>query len=291
MKYNIGVFILTIFFLALTGPFLYGSEGENKFSSKDIKSKDTKKDTDTEGYEKIVILGTRSGSRSVENSTVPIDVFDSSDLSSAGGGGDMIQSLQALVPSFSSSRAFDGSAFVVPTTMRGGAADQTLVMINGKRRHRSAVLHLFAPPANKGAHGVDIGMIPTIAIKDVEVLRDGAAAQYGSDAISGVINFALKDASEGGSVEMVYGNHFAGEQNWRLSGNVGTKLCRNGFLNLSVDTDNSEHLSRGQQNVEAQALIDQGLKVDESPFNKDGYVQTWGTPGSVWNPFLRQFLL
>ena len=274
MKYDkqLRVFFLATLFLFLTGSMAYGQEepeGESKLSSEEINKED---------YEQIVILGTRSGSRSAETSSVPIDVFDSSDLSSAGGGGDMIQSLQFLVPSFASSVAFDGSAFVTPTTMRGGTADQTLVMINGKRRHRSAVLHLFAPPANKGAHGADIGMIPTIAVKNVEVLRDGAAAQYGSDAIAGVVNFALKDASEGGSVEMTYGNHFEGEQNWRLSGNVGTQLCNNGFLNLSIDTNEAEHLSRGSQNPAAEELANQGLELDPSPFNDDGYVQTWGRP-------------
>ncbi len=239
-----------------------------------------KQDLEDQGssYEQILVLGTRSGTRSAGNSTTPIDVFDSSDISSVGGGGSMIQSLEALIPSFSSGRAFDGSAFVVPTTMRGGTADQTLVMLNGKRRHRSSVLHLFASPANRGAHGADIGMIPIIAIKGIEVLRDGAAAQYGSDAMAGVVNFSLKDASSGGSMEMVYGNHFEGEQNWRLSANMGTKLCDNGFLNLSMDTNSAEHLSRGKQHPDAQALIDQGLPFQGNHFNNDKYAQTWGRP-------------
>lgn len=279
-----GVFLITALVLFFIGFVVHGSEDSNEprlSSSLEEEESSSQRESGktAEGdYEKIVVLGARSGSRSIEASTAPVDLFDSHELSSVGGGGDMIQSLQALIPSFASNRAYDGSAFVVPTTMRGGTADQTLVLINGKRRHRSAVLHLFSPPANKGAHGPDIGMIPTIAVKNVEVLRDGAAAQYGSDAIAGVMNFALKDASRGGSLEMVYGNHFEGEQNWRISGNVGAKLCQNGFLNISVDTDGSEHLSRGEQNPNAQALINQGLEVDPSPFNDDGYVQTWGRP-------------
>lgn len=280
-----GAFLLTVFLLIYLGPspHVQGMEGESRASSQEIESSHQdvkakkKKAKGEEGYEEIVVLGVRSGSRSADTSTAPVDLFDSSDIS-VGGGGDMIQSIGALVPSFSSSLAFDGSAFVIPTTMRGGTSDQTLVMINGKRRHRSSVIHLFAPPANMGSHGVDIGMIPTIAVKNVEILRDGAAAQYGSDAIAGVMNFALKDDSEGGSIEAVYGNHYAGEQNWRLSGNVGTQLCNNGFLNLSMDTNDSEHLSRGRQSIHAQKLIDQGVSVDGSPFNKDGYVQTWGRP-------------
>ena len=207
---------------------------------------ETNSDDSDENYETIVVLGVRSGSRTVENSTVPIDVFDNSDLSSVGGG-DMGETLMSLIPSFGTSMAFDGSTFVKPMTIRGGAADQTLVMVNGKRRHRSSVLHLYSVPANRGAHGADVDMIPAIAVKNVEVLRDGAAAQYGSDAIAGVVNFALKDHSEGGSVEVNYGNHFEGEQNWRLSANVGASICNNGFLNLSIDTNETEHLSRGGQ--------------------------------------------
>ena len=241
-------------------------------------SVDENKNKDNDNYEKIVVLGNRSATRSAQNSTAPIDVFDSNDLSAMAGGGDLVESLKALIPSFSASRAYDGSAFVVPTTMRGGTADQTLIMLNGKRRHRSALIHLFAPPANKGAHAPDIGMIPTISIKDMEVLRDGAAAQYGSDAIAGVINFTLKDASEGGSVETTYGSHYAGEQNWNLSANVGAQLCSTGFLNLSMETNKMEHLSRGGQNPKAAKLVKNGKTLDPSPFNDSNYVQTWGRP-------------
>ena len=286
MSYNKHLFFMFISIISLTlmGMLAHGAEdltNESLLSLDEAEAEesvDESKNKDKDNYEKIVVLGNRSATRSAQNSTAPIDVFDSNDLSAMAGGGDLVESLKALIPSFSASRAYDGSAFVVPTTMRGGTADQTLIMINGKRRHRSALIHLFAPPANKGAHAPDIGMIPTIAIKDMEVLRDGAAAQYGSDAIAGVINFALKDASEGGSVETTYGSHYAGEQNWNLSANMGAQLCSTGFLNLSIETNKMEHLSRGGQNPDAAKLVKNGKTLDPSPFNDSNYVQTWGRP-------------
>ena len=91
----------------------------------------------------------------------------------------------------------DGAAFVRPTSLRGLPPDDILILVNSKRRHRSALISHFGAAMNVGAHAVDVGMIPSIALQRLEVLRDGAAAQYGSDAIAGVMNFILKDASEG----------------------------------------------------------------------------------------------
>ncbi len=157
---------------------------------------------DDEAIEEVVTIGSRNAAkpRSASDSTVPIDVIGGDEFNSVGGTADLTDNLKALVPSYTATPATgDGSAFVRPTSLRGTAPDQTLVLINGKRRHRSALVQFFAPAAGNGAHGVDIGMVPGIAIKNVEVLRDGAAAQYGSDAIAGVINFITKDDAEGGS--------------------------------------------------------------------------------------------
>ena len=113
---------------------------------------------------------------------------------------DLIDVVRTLVPSFNVSRQpiSDGSSFVRPPQMRGLDSDKTLVLVNGKRRHRAALVVL----GGFGSHGPDLATIPSIALKSVEVLRDGAAAQYGSDAIAGVMNFNLKDAAEGGEARI-----------------------------------------------------------------------------------------
>ena len=232
--------------------------------------------------EEIVVVGTRgSKARSVSDAPVPIDIISKEELTAVGGDADAIESLTALVPSFSASpQQADGSAFVRAANLRGMPSDRSLVLVNGKRRHRSALMHTgIAAPDSQGAHAPDIGHIPTMALKNVEVLRDGAAAQYGSDAIAGVINMNLNDADSGKTIAVSYGNHFAGESNWKIAANMGTKMCNDGFLNMTAETNYMEHLSRGEQNQRAQALIDAGVEgVGDDSMNADGYVQTWGRP-------------
>ena len=192
-------------------------------------------ETKVEDVEKIAIIGSRSmKQRSVVDSPVPVDLISADDLNAVGGTADMTDNLKALIPSYTAVPATgDGSAFVRPTSLRGTSSDQTLVLIDGKRRHRSALVQFFAPAAGNGAHAPDVGMIPSIALKRVEVLRDGAASQYGSDAIAGVINFVTKDASEGGAVELQYGQHYEGESSMKLAVNKGLALGEYGFLNLN----------------------------------------------------------
>jgi len=237
---------------------------------------------DEEVYEEIVTVGTRSAKpRSARDSTVPIDVISGDEFNALGGTADITDNIRALVPSFTATPATgDGSAFVRPTSLRGTANDQTLVLINGKRRHRSALVQFLAPAAGNGAHGVDIGMIPGIAVKSVEVLRDGAASQYGSDAIAGVINFNMKDASEGGQVQVQYGEHFDGEESIKVSANAGFAAGDSGFVNVSVEYIDNDALSRGTQRPVAQALIDAGVSGvgDDAPFGDAPFVQTWGRP-------------
>ena len=232
--------------------------------------------------EEVVTIGTRSSKpRSVTDSPVPVDVFSASEFSRTGNSADITDNLKALVPSYTATPATgDGSAFVRPTSLRGMAPDQTLVLINGKRRHRAALVHFFAPAAGNGAHGPDVGMIPGIAIKNVEVLRDGAAAQYGSDAIAGIINFQVKDAAEGGELLVQYGEYYEGEHSVKLAGNIGLPLSEQGFVNLSVEHTDNDPLSRGVQRPDAQALIDAGVAGvgADSPFGDAPLVQTWGRP-------------
>ena len=232
--------------------------------------------------EEVVVMGSRSNkARSATDSPVPVDVFSEAELAAFGNQADITDTLKALVPSYTATPATgDGSAFIRPTSLRGMAPDQSLVLVNGKRRHRSALVQFFAPAAGNGAHGVDVGMIPSVALKNIEVLRDGAAAQYGSDAIAGVINLQLKDASEGGSISVQYGEFFEGEQSTRVSANNGFALGDNGFLNVSFEHTDNDALSRGIQRPVGQGLVDAGVPNvgADSPFGDAPFVQTWGRP-------------
>jgi iron complex outermembrane receptor protein len=232
--------------------------------------------------EEIVTIGTRSSKeRSASDSPVAVDVIGGDEFNAIGGTADLTDNLRAMVPSFTATPATgDGSAFVRPTSLRGMAPDQTLILVNGKRRHRAALVQFFAPAAGNGAHAADIGMIPGIALKRVEVLRDGAAAQYGSDAIAGVINLVTKDASEGGDIQVQYGQHFEGEGSTKVAANVGLPLGENGFINMSLEAMENDALSRGVQRPDAAALIAAGVAGvgADSPFDDSPLVQTWGRP-------------
>ena len=232
--------------------------------------------------EEVLVVGSRSGKpRAATDSPVPIDTFSGAAFGSTGNTADITDNLKSLVPSFTASPATgDGSAFVRPTSLRGMAPDQTLILVNGKRRHRSALVQFFAPAAGNGAHGADIGMIPSIALKRVEVLRDGAAAQYGSDAIAGVINFVINDSNEGGKVEAQYGQFYDNEQSWKIAANAGLPIGDTGFINISAEYWDNEALSRGIQRPDAQALIDAGVTGvgADSPFGDEPLVQSWGRP-------------
>jgi iron complex outermembrane receptor protein len=232
--------------------------------------------------DEILVLGSRSAKpRSVTDSPVPVDIISAEEFNAIGNVADLTDNLKMLVPSYTATPATgDGSAFVRPTSLRGTAPDQVLIMVNGKRRHRSALVQFFAPAAGNGAHGVDVGMLPSIAIKRVEVLRDGAAAQYGSDAIAGVINFEMKDASEGTEVQLQIGQHYAGEESLKVGINTGFAVGQSGFVNLSLERVDNDALSRGVQRPDAQALIDAGVQGvgADAPFGDTPLAQTWGRP-------------
>ena len=242
-----------------------------------------------EAIEEIVITGSRRVKpRSVTDSTVPIDVFSSEDIAALGNTADITDALKTLVPSYTATPATgDGSAFVRATSLRAMSPDQTLVLVNGKRRHRSALVHFFAPVGGNGSHAADVGMIPAIAVKSIEVLRDGAAAQYGSDAIAGVINFQMKDASEGGTVQATYGENYDGAESVNLAANIGLPAGDNGFINLSLEYVDNEAIIRSIQRPDAQAAIDAGVLGigDDAPFGEAPLTQTWGRPETTATRF------
>ncbi|MEC7284518.1 MAG: TonB-dependent receptor plug domain-containing protein, partial [Pseudomonadota bacterium] len=190
-----------------------------------------------EDFEQIAVVGSRAAPRSVADSAVPIDIISDEEFKQQGAT-DMVSMMQTVVPSFNvnDQPINDASTLVRPANLRGMASDHTLVLVNGKRRHRSAVITFLGGGLSDGAQGPDISVIPAAALKQVEVLRDGAAAQYGSDAIAGVINFVLNDASEGGSFEARYGSFYEGDGDMiQMSGNVGLPLSDKGFINLSAE--------------------------------------------------------
>src|SRR6476659_3035866 len=161
----------------------------------------------TTNEQTIVVTGTRTSNRTVANSPVPVDVIGAEQITNSGQT-ETNRILNQLVPSFNFPQPSiaDGSDALRPATLRGLAPDQTLVLINGKRRHVSALLNVNGT-VGRGSAAVDMNLIPGIAISRIEVLRDGAAAQYGSDAIAGVINIRLKNAAHGGRAAVTWGEY------------------------------------------------------------------------------------
>ena len=184
----------------------------------------------------IVVVGTRSIGRRALQAPVPIEVIEREQLSLTGQS-ETGRILQMLVPSFnfSSSSISDGTDALRPATLRGLGPDQTLVLINGKRRHKSALLHINTS-VGRGTSGTDFNAIPSSAIKRIEVLRDAAAAQYGSDAIAGVINIVLKDDVDTGDANFYWGQTYEGDgDTWIGNANYGMKVGEAGFINLTAE--------------------------------------------------------
>lgn len=203
----------------------------------------------------IVVTGTRRTDRTVAQSAVPVDVFDAATLASQAPA-DMNSILRNLIPSFNVGRftTSDGSAFVRPATLRGLPPDEILVLVNGKRRHRSALVQLSGGSLAAGSQGPDLAQIPVIAIERIEVLRDGAAAQYGSDAIAGVINYGLKRNRDGLSMTARYGQTYRGDgESTQIAANLGLPLGE-GFLSVSGEFVDGNQTSRGGQRAGAAAL-------------------------------------
>jgi len=213
-----------------------------------------------DAIEEIITTGTRSKARSVEESPAPIDVL-SGDFFSNQGDTDLSNLIRNIVPSYNVNMQpiSDAATIVRPANLRGLAPDHTLLLINGKRRHRAAVINWLGNGVSNGSQGPDVATIPAIALKQVEILRDGAAAQYGSDAIAGVLNFILKDDSEGGSIEVKYGQYQEGDgDQYSVSGNIGLPLTDAGFANFSFEYGETDATDRSVQRDDAAALIAAG---------------------------------
>ena len=184
----------------------------------------------------VVVTGTRSANRTLGESLSPIDLLSADTLNNSGTP-ELNQALSRLLPSFNFPRPSitDGTDHVRPAQLRGMSPDQVLVLVNGKRRHTSAVVNLNGSQG-RGSAAVDLNAIPFYAIDRIEVLRDGASALYGSDAIAGVINIVLKGGDEGGTVETRYGQMSAGDGELIQAGaDMGVKLNADGWIHLSAE--------------------------------------------------------
>ncbi|OYX05914.1 MAG: TonB-dependent receptor [Caulobacter vibrioides] len=231
--------------------------------------------------ETVVVTGTRRVDRTAFESAAPIDVVSQESLKSIVSD-EIMNKLAATTPSFNVQRlpAADGQAFVRPATLRGLSPDQTLVLVNGKRRHRSAVL------GGRGQQGVDLASIGTSGLERIEVLRDGASAQYGSDAIAGVINIILstKTGFEGYGQ---YGRYYAGDgDKTEIGARYGFALGQGGSLVAALDYAKAEATSRTRQRPDAIAFqaANPNIKVPNP-------VQRWGQPDrEVWRGSLNLVL-
>lgn len=185
--------------------------------------------------DEVVVLGARTA-RTAYDSAVPIDVLSEDELESTGMT-ETSRMIQYLAPSFnhSTSTVSDGTDIVRPSTLRGLNPDQTLVLVNGKRRHNSALVHVNGS-IGRGSAGVDLNAIPASAIERVEILRDGAAAQYGSDAIAGVMNIQLNTGVDTTHLRVQGGQHFEGDgEVIQFSASRGFRVAEEGFVNATFE--------------------------------------------------------
>src|SRR5262245_23589508 len=164
--------------------------------------------TPDEAVDEVVVTGTRVASRTRLDSLAPVDVLSAESLTAGQASTELAEALANSAPSLNFPRPSitDGTDHIRPATLRGLAPDQTLVLVNSKRRHQSALVNVNGS-VGRGSAAVDLNAIPMAAIESVEVLRDGASAQYGSDAIAGVIHLRLREAREGGDTSLTYGKY------------------------------------------------------------------------------------
>ena len=255
---------------------------------------------DFEVAETVVVVGSRSSDeRSVTASAVPVDVL-TADALARQPHANVVEAIRTLAPSFNVNMQpiSDAATIVRPANLRNLAPDHTLILVNRKRRHRAAVITWLGNGIADGSQGPDMSVIPSIAIRQVEMLRDGAAAQYGSDAIAGVVNFELKDARDGGSMQLRTGTYHTGNggdaatcgmgrggdiqhscngiggrgQSYSIAANTGLGLGDGGFVNMSLEYGNAQPTSRSTQRNDAQTIIDAGNADVRSP------AQVWGAP-------------
>ncbi len=237
----------------------------------------------------VIVTGTRRLDRTVAESSAPIDVISGTELSNYPSAS-LLDTLSNLVPSFivGQNSISDASSFVRSPSLRGLPADEMLVLLNGKRFNRSALVQVFQGGETElafGSQGPDLNSIPSIAVKSLEILRDGASAQYGSDAIAGVLNYQFKNSPTGIQIDGRYGEYFPSGfprdgGDGQLSANVGLPLGSQGFVNLSAEWAKNEQTVRNPTRPSALAFAQTFPNLASQLPNYPGPVQQWGTPPS-----------
>ena len=252
----------------------HSEEAEESEATNDAEASEEASEADAPvRLENLVVVGTRARPRSVLDSAVPIDIVSSKSFEKQGGA-DLPDLLRTLVPSYNinTQPISDASTVVRPANLRGLAPDHTLVLVNNKRRHRAAVIHWLGNGLSDGSQGPDLAPIPAIALQQVEILRDGASAQYGSDAIAGVMNFQLKDNHEGGSFEFKPGIYQYGDgRQFAVAGNIGLG-SPDAWTNLSFEYGGADPTVRSVQRTDALNMINAGNFSVKDP------AQIWGQP-------------
>ena len=238
--------------------------------------------------EEIITIGTRTRPHTATETPVPVDYFSAEAVESVNSS-DLIDVVATLVPAFSLKRhaIADGGAFIRPNSLRGLDAHHTLVLVNGKRRHRGSLVRL----GGFGSHGADLSGLPSYAVGSMEILRDGAAALYGSDAIAGVINFNLKESDDGFELKARYGGYEAGDgEELRVDGGAGFALGNGGFVHLSASFASVEPTSRseaydlaiGQSGITPYAATKVERTVDGVRyFGPDAFTYEYGENGEI----------
>ncbi len=231
----------------------------------------------------IIVLGTRRLDRTVTNSASPIDIIGAAELQSQPSS-NMIDQLSNIVPSFfvGQNTISDASSFVRSPSLRGLPGDEVLVMLNGKRFNRSALVQVYTggdTGLSFGSQGSDLSAIPAIAIKSLQILREGATAQYGTDAIAGVLNYGLRDNAKGLVVEAKYGQYFdkGDGKSKQIAANLGLALGTRGFVNISGEYDDDGQTSRGATRPLAVYLAQTNPAVASSIPNYSA-----GLPAQIW---------
>ncbi|MGY3087776.1 iron complex outermembrane receptor protein [Hymenobacter sp. UYAg731] len=230
----------------------------------------------------VQVVGSRSQNRSVTDSPSPVDIIDVREVTAKTGQLDVNQLLQFVAPSFNSNRqtGADGADHVDPASLRGLGPDQTLVLVNGKRWHQSALVNLFGS-RGRGNTGTDLNTIPAASIERIEILRDGASAQYGSDAIAGVINIVLKTSVNELTANVNYGAYSAKYRfddkkfdggNFNANLNYGVGVGKGGFVNATLDYNQRQHTQRA--NVPAPDGIQRREYGDPKASNTSAYLNS-----------------
>ncbi len=239
----------------------------------------------------LVVIGTRRTDRSVTDSASPIDVIGATELG-AQPAANMLDTVRNLVPSFfvPQNTISDASTFVRAPSLRGLGADQILVMINGKRYNRAALVQVYSgadTALSYGSQGADISNIPAIAVKNLQILRDGATAQYGSDAIGGVINYQIRD-DEGLEASALWGRTYEGDgERIQLAAFGGVRLGDAGFVTVAAEAYDEEGTSRGATRPNAIVFAQNNPSLVNTIPNYPGPAQIWGSsPGSGFKMFI-----